>query len=271
MEPIFTGAAHEVTTAAAKGIFRQAIRHIRYVIFYQKFVDEFERKKEDLMTNRTSVQEDVDLALGNLENIKTNVQEWRHKVDEVLTEEAKKVNDLEVKAKTNCFFGLCPNIKSRYQLSKKAEEDAANFKMLIDDGRFERVGCPYVAEPIIHTDFETFQSREEVFHDIMELLKDATTSMIGVYGMAGVGKSWLVNEVERQLREVKLFDSVVTVTVRHNADIKEIQNQIAYSLRLELKENSLAVRARKLNERLKNEKNVLIILDDLWKKLDLEE
>ncbi|KAK8271985.1 hypothetical protein V6Z12_D11G299500, partial [Gossypium hirsutum] len=178
--------------------------------------------------------------------------EWRHKVDEIFTEEAKKVNDLEVKAKTKCFFGLCPNIKSRYQLSKKAEEDAANFKKLIDDGRFERVGCPYVAEPIIHTDFETFQSREEVFHDIMELLKDATTSMIGVYGMAGVGKSWLVNEVERQLRE-------------------EIQNQIAYSLRLELEENSPYVRARKLYERLKNEKNVLIILDDLWKKLDLEE
>ncbi|TYI57724.1 hypothetical protein E1A91_D11G301500v1 [Gossypium mustelinum] len=271
MDTIFTGAAHEVTTAAAKGIFRQAIRHIRYVIFYQKFVAEFEKEKKKLNIERTSVQEDVAFALANLENIKTNVQEWRHKVDEIFTEEAKKVNDLEVKAKTKCFFGLCPNIKSRYQLSKKAEEDAANFKKLIDDGRFERVGCPYVAEPIIHTDFETFQSREEVFHDIMELLKDATTSMIGVYGMAGVGKSWLVNEVERQLREVKLFDSVVTVTVRQNADIKEIQNQIAYSLRLELEENSPYVRARKLYERLKNEKNVLIILDDLWKKLDLEE
>ncbi|XP_017636020.1 probable disease resistance protein At4g27220 [Gossypium arboreum] len=201
-------------------------------------------------------------AKGNLENIKTEVQEWRHKVDEGFTEEAKKVNDLEVKAKTKC---------SRYQLSKKAEEDAANFKKLIEDARFERVGCPYVAEPIIHTDFETFQSREEVFNDIMELLKDATTSMIGVYGMAGVGKTWLVKEVERQLHGVKLFNSVVRATVSRIPDIKEIQDQIAYSLGLKLEENSPVVRVRKLYGRLRNEKNVLIIVDDLWKKLDLKE
>ncbi|XP_040938062.1 disease resistance protein At4g27190-like [Gossypium hirsutum] len=105
----------------------------------------------------------------------------------------------------------------------------------------------------------------------MESLKDATTSMIGVYGMAGVGKTWLVKEVERQLHEVKLFNSVVRATASRIPDIKEIQDQIAYSLGLKLEENSPVVRARKLYGRLRNEKNVLIILDDLWKKLDLKE
>ncbi|TYG47129.1 hypothetical protein ES288_D11G313300v1 [Gossypium darwinii] len=273
MEAIGTGAAANVSSETAKGIFHQVKRHIRYVIFYQKFVDKFEQKHRTLIAKRTSVQQDVDVAERNGEKIKADVLDWRHRVDEAITEKEKKVKELEVKATTKCFFGLCPNIKSRYQLSRKAEKDASTFDELIKECQFERVGYPDVAEPIIHTDFEAFKSREEVFNDIMESLKDATTSMIGVYGMAGVGKTWLVKEVERQLHEVevKLFDSVVRAPVSQIPDIKEIQDQIAYSLGLKLEENSPDVRARKLYGRLRKEKNVLIILDDLWKKLDLEE
>ncbi|TYH46128.1 hypothetical protein ES332_D11G314300v1 [Gossypium tomentosum] len=271
MDAIGTGAAANVSSEAAKGIFHQVKRHIRYVIFYQKLVDKFEQKHWTLIAKRTSVQQDVDVAERNGEKIKADVLDWRHRVEKVVTEKEKKVKDLEVKAKTKCFFGLCPNIKSRYQLSRKAEEAAATFDELIKDCQFERVGYSDVPEPVVHTDFEAFKSREEVFNDIMESLKDATTSMIGVYGMAGVGKTSLVKEVERQLHEVKLFDSVVRAIVSRIPDIKEIQDQIAYSLGLKLEENSPVVRARRLFERLTKDKNVLIILDDLWKKLDLEE
>ncbi|MBA0860012.1 hypothetical protein Goshw_013130, partial [Gossypium schwendimanii] len=239
MEAIGTGGAANVSSETAKGIFHQVKRHIRYVIFYQKFVDKFEQKHRTLIAKRTSVQQDVDVAERNGEKIKADVLDWRHRVDEAITEKEKKVKELEVKATTKCFFGLCPNIKSRYQLSRKAEKDAATFDELIKECQFERVGYPDVPEPIIHTDFEAFKSREEVFNDIMESLIDATTSMIGVYGMAGVGKTWLVKEVERQLHEVevKLFDSVVRATVSQIPDIKEIQDQIAYSLGLKLEEN----------------------------------
>ncbi|KAG8479169.1 hypothetical protein CXB51_029721 [Gossypium anomalum] len=271
MEAIGTGAAANVSSETAKGIFHQVKCHIRYVIFYQKIVDKFEQKHRTLIAKRTSVQQDVDVAKRNLEKIKADVLDWRQRVEKVVTEQEKKVKDLEVKAKPKCFFGLCPNIKSRYQLSRKAEEAAATFDELIKDCQFERVGYPDVPESIVRTDFEAFKSREKVFNGIMESLKDATTSMIGVYGMAGVGKTSLVKEVERQLHEVKLFDSVVRTTVSRNPDIKEIQDQMAYSLGLKLEENSPVVRARRLYERLKEEKNVLIILDDLWKKLDLAE
>ncbi|KAB2005786.1 hypothetical protein ES319_D11G295000v1 [Gossypium barbadense] len=271
MDAIGTGAAANVSSEAAKGIFHQVKRHIRYVVFYQKIVDKFEQKHRTLIAKRTSVQQDVDVAERNGEKIKADVLDWRQRVEKVVTEKEKKVKDLEVKAKTKRFFGLCPNIKSRYQLSRKAEEAAATFDELIKDCQFERVGYHDVPGPIVHPDFEAFKSREEVFDDIMESLKDATTGMIGVYRMAGVGKTSLVKEVERQLHEVKLFDSVVRAIVSRIPDIKEIQEQIAYSLGLKLEENSPVVRARRLCERLRKEKNVLIILDDLWKKLDLEE
>ncbi|XP_052479523.1 disease resistance protein At4g27190 [Gossypium raimondii] len=251
MEAIGTGAAANVSSEAAKGIFHHVKRHITYVIFYQKIVDKFEQKHRTLIAKRTSVQQDVDVAEMNGEKIKADVLDWRHRVEKVVTEKEKKVKDLE--------------------LSRKAEEAAATFDELIKDCQFEGVGYHDVPGPIVHPDFEAFKSREEVFDDIMESLKDATTGMIGVYGMAGVGKTSLVKEVERQLHEVKLFDSVVRAIVSRIPDIKEIQDQIAYSLGLKLEENSPVVRARRLFERLRKDKNVLIILDDLWKKLDLEE
>ncbi|KAK8508866.1 hypothetical protein V6N12_034968 [Hibiscus sabdariffa] len=272
MEAIATGAAANVSSETTKGIFQEATRHMRYVVFYQRYVKNFEDKLKKLIEKRSSVHQDIVVAERNVEKIKADVQGWCHRVDEVIAEEETyKVKDLQVKAKNKCLFGLCPSIKSRYRLSRKAEEDATTFDDLIKECQFDRVGYRDVPEAILHSDFETFKSREKVFNDILESLKDSTISMIGVYGMPGVGKTSLVKEVERQLHEVKLFNSVVMTIVSRSPDVLKIQDQIAESLGLKLEEISVFIRARRLCERLEKEKNVLIILDDIWKKLDLEE
>ncbi|KAK8477311.1 hypothetical protein V6N11_034934 [Hibiscus sabdariffa] len=279
MEAIATGAAANVSSEAAKGILHEAIRHIRYVIIYQKHVEKFDEKHKTLIAKRTSVQQSVDVALRNGEEIKADVLEWRKRVDKAIIEEEKEVNALQVKAMSKCFSGLCPNIKSRYRLSRKAEEAVTTFDDLINESHFPQVGFREVPEAILPTDFETFKSREKVFNDIMDSLKVSTETMIGVYGMPGVGKTSLVKEVHRQLREVKLFDSVVMATVSQAPDIQRIQDEIAESLGLKLEEKTTVGRARRLCERLiqeknpekKQEKRILIILDDIWKKLDLEE
>ncbi|KAK8508811.1 hypothetical protein V6N12_034913 [Hibiscus sabdariffa] len=279
MEAVATGAAANVSSEAAKGIFQEAIRHIRYVIFYQKYVEKFEEKLKKLIEKRTSVQQDVNAAKRNGEKIKADVQGWRKRVDKVIAEEeVNKVKDLKLKAESNCFFGLCPSIKSRHKLSRKAEEAATTFDVLINECQFGCVGYRDVPEPILHTDFQTFKSREKLFNDIMDSLKVPTTTMIGVYGMPGVGKTSLVKEVYRQVHEDKLY-SVVMVSVSETPDIQRIQDEIAESLGLKLEEKTTAGRARRLHERLIQEKNpkknqekmILVILDDIWKKLNLEE
>ncbi|KAE8675357.1 Detected protein of confused Function [Hibiscus syriacus] len=275
MEAIATGAAANISSETAKGIFHDAKRHIRYVVFYQRYVKNFEDKLQRLIDKRSSVQQDIVVAERNVQKIKADVQGWCDRVDKVIAEEEDKVKDLQVKAINKCFFGFCPNIKCRHKLSRKAEEDAAAFDELIKECQFNSVGYHDLPQLIVDTNFEAFQSRERVFNDIMESLKDSTASMIGVYGMPGVGKTSLVKEVERQLQEAKLFNSVVRVTVSQKPDIQKIQDEIAESLGLKIEEKSTVVRASRLFERLnqgKNqEKRVLIILDNIWKKLDLEE
>ncbi|KAA8539126.1 hypothetical protein F0562_025818 [Nyssa sinensis] len=59
--------------------------------------------------------------------------------------------------------------------------------------------------------------------------------------------------------------------VSQTPNVRKIQGEIADMVGLELKEESESGRARWLSERLKQEKTILVILDDLWTKLNLED
>ncbi|XP_022719745.1 uncharacterized protein LOC111277596 [Durio zibethinus] len=227
-----------------------------------------------LLAKRESVQKEIEVAERNVEKIKPHVELWCSTVDKVIKDEVKSVKDLQDKATTKCFIGLCPNIKSRYQLSRKAEEVVAAVNEHLQQGEFNSVSCPAPPPEIVDAtpkDFENFESRAMVFKDITEALKDDTINVIGVYGMAGVGKTTLVKEVARQVKENKLFDSVIMAIVNQTPDVQKIQDQLADLLGLKLEETSMVVRAGRLRERLKKEKKVLVILDDIWKKLDLND
>ncbi|XWS58810.1 hypothetical protein CRYUN_Cryun08bG0065600 [Craigia yunnanensis] len=271
---IATGAASNLVAQVVNYIVSQIKRPISYMFFHKRRVENFEKKVELLTERRERVQNAVDVAERNMEIIEKDVQNWLIRVDRVIGEEAKEVKDLEDKAKNKCCIGLCPNIRSRYQLSKKAEEDAEAADELLQQGQFNRVSCSAAPPDIVAAstkDFEAFDSRKQVFDEIMEALKDASINMLGVYGMGGVGKTTLVKEVARQVKEDKLFDSVVMAAVTQTPDIQKIQNQIADILGLKFDEQSLTGRAHRLCERLKKEKTVLVVLDDIWVRLDLEE
>lgn len=107
---------------------------------------------------------------------------------------------------------------------------------------------------------------------IMQALEDSTVSMIGVYGVGGVGKTTLVKEVAKKAQENKLFNMVIVTNITRNPDIRKVQGQIAEMLGMRLEEESEITRADRLRKRLKKEKeNTLIILDDLWNRVDLNQ
>ncbi|XP_022723962.1 probable disease resistance protein At1g61190 [Durio zibethinus] len=274
MKAIATGAAANLSSEAAKVIFQEISRHMRHVIIYRKNVEKFEKKMKMLLAKRESVQKDIEAAERNLKKIKPDVELWCRNVDKLFEDEVKVVKDIQDKAKSKGFIGLCLNIKSRYRLSRKVKEFVAAVNELLQQGEFNSVSCPAPpADIVVATpkDFEAFESRAKVFKDIMEALKDGTTNLIGVYGMAGVGKTTLVKEVYRQAKEDKLFDSVIMAVVNQTPDLQKIQDQLADLLGLKLEEKSVEARAGRLRERLKKEKKVLVILDDIWKKLDLND
>ncbi|WRX28895.1 NB-ARC - like 10 [Theobroma cacao] len=94
--------------------------------------------------------------------------------------------------------------------------------------------------------------------------------MIGLYGMPGVGKTTLAEVVGKQAREQKLFDKVVIVTVSQTPNINKIQDKIAEILGLKYETNTEEGKAEELWRRLKDQKKMLIIVDDVWKEFKLQ-
>ncbi|CBI22412.3 unnamed protein product, partial [Vitis vinifera] len=104
----------------------------------------------------------------------------------------------------------------------------------------------------------------------MVALRDAKINKIGVWGLGGVGKTTLVKQVAEQAAQEKLFDKVVTAAVLETPDLKKIQGELADLLGMKFEEESEQGRAARLYQRMNEEKTILIILDDIWAKLDLE-
>ncbi|KAH9686643.1 putative disease resistance protein [Citrus sinensis] len=238
--------------------------------------DNFENLKaeiENLKDKSRSIQRRVSEAERKGEKIEEEVEKWLVNAKKIIEHADKFIHDEEA-TNMRCLKGLCPNLKTRYQLSKKAEAEVkALVKIREEVGRFDdRISYRTIPEEIwlkSHKGYEAFESRLPTLEAIKNALIDVNVSIIGVYGMGGIGKTTLVKKVARQAMEDKLFDMVVFSEVLQTPGIKKIQQEIAEKLGLELPEEVESRRASRIFERLRDEK-ILVVLDNIWKHLDLE-
>ncbi|KAL9451053.1 hypothetical protein AB3S75_012745 [Citrus x aurantiifolia] len=263
-----------IVSEGAKSLFKLIIRQISYVFKYQSYVDELKDQVKQLGYKREMVQQPVNHARLQGDELYEGVTDWLHRVDEFSEEVAKSIIDDEDGAKKSCFRGSCRNLISHYKFSKQAAKAAEAAASLVGKGNFSNVSyrpAPKRAEHMQVKDFEAFDSRMKVFQDVVEALKDDKLKIIGVYGMGGVGKTTLVKQVAKQVMEDKLFDKVIMVEVTQTPDHQEIQKKLAFDLGMKFgSDENKFERADRLRERLKNEKRVLVILDNIWKKLEFE-
>ncbi|GAY33218.1 hypothetical protein CUMW_274780 [Citrus unshiu] len=263
-----------IVSEGAKSLFKPIIRQISYVFKYQSYIDGLKEQMEKLGDIKERVQQPVDHARRQGDVIYNDVTKWLNKVDAFSEEVAKPIIDDEDGAKKSCFKGLCPNLICRYKLSKQAAKAAEAAASLVERGNFSSVSyrpAPKRAERMQAKDFEAFDSRMKVFQDVVEAVKDDKVNIIGVYGMGGVGKTTLVKQVANQVMEDKLFDKFVMAEITQTPDHHKIQDKLAFDLGMEFGSNENEFqRASRLCQRLKQEKRLLIILDNIWTKLEFD-
>ncbi|KAJ9553683.1 hypothetical protein OSB04_017728 [Centaurea solstitialis] len=246
-------------------VFEPFGKSFSYLYHYSKNVTSFQSRVPLLENSRIEIQDLVDEAKRNGEHVLPQVAEWLTAADGFVDESRKFLEDHQVSPS-------CTNLVSRYRVSKIAKKRVLAVNKLLQDGKFDRVSrqVPPPLWSASTANLETFDSRNLTFKAIMEALKDDNINVIGVYGMGGVGKTTLVKEVAKQASEDKLFDEMVISVISQTMNVRNIQGEIADKLGLKLEQESESGRATRLCQRLKQSTRVLLILDDVWRLLDLE-
>ncbi|KAG5545540.1 hypothetical protein RHGRI_017893 [Rhododendron griersonianum] len=249
----------------------KCFRHIGYLCHYNDNVQNLEAETRGLEVVLGSINNRAERDLRNAQVIKPDVVKWQKDAEEMLDEVATFLANKE-RSNTKCLNFLCPNLKWRYRLGKESERKTAGVISLKGRGTmFQPVlsmsyPAPTPVSPL--TNHDDFDSRQEIFKRILDVLKDPTIKMIGVHGAGGVGKTRMVKEVRSQVKRDGLFDDVAIAVVSRNLDIKKVQGELAAQLGLNLADHG---RKDRLLTRLQNGKKNLVILDDVWNPLDLED
>jgi len=115
------------------------------------------------------------------------------------------------------------------------------------------------------------QAFEQNTNLIWSSLNDDEVSIIGIYGMGGVGKTTMMKHIHNKLLETRgISHYVYWVTVSRDFSIKRLQNLIATGLGLDLSSEDDELRkAAKLWEELRKKQKWILILDDLWNDFEL--
>ncbi|XP_040948715.1 disease resistance protein At4g27190 [Gossypium hirsutum] len=115
---------------------------------------------------------------------------------------------------------------------------------------------------------------EPVRNEIWACLMQEEVRKIGVWGMGGVGKTTIMKHIHNGLLKQQRFERVIWVTISKEFNVMKVQDDIADALKLKEdwpREGDKLRRAAILSEMLKKAGKHVLILDDVWDKVSLEE
>ncbi|KAK4275906.1 hypothetical protein QN277_018916 [Acacia crassicarpa] len=261
-----TSILESVAADIAKRLVVKAIEEFKYFSHFEDHIQDFEIEYDSLVAKRNKVKNDIEAAQRNEIQIEDDVQNWIQFADKVIEK-----ND---EIKQTQFYGWCPPWKYRQgkRLAKRTTVIKAHIQKCEFDKMVRPAELPGMKYHASSKDFIDFESRKKKVKELVEALEDGNHYMIGLQGMGGTGKTTLAIQVGKKLEESKSFEKVIFVVVSNPLDVNKIRGDIARALDLKLEERVEADHSKLLWSRIsKNEKKLLIILDDVWGELNLIE
>ncbi|KAG7941701.1 hypothetical protein I3843_16G058200 [Carya illinoinensis] len=249
---------------------------IGYIIFYKSNIVTLEEKIQKLLGKKEAVQESIVGAQWNQKRVPKEVKTWLKDVEKKIEEAQKFLQEEDVEANRTCLNGCCPNLKLRYSFGKKAQENTQAIDDLLKEGKkYDEVYnvAPPLEPGSSSTDqrYKDFESRRSLIQNVLEVLSDENVDTIALWGIGGIGKTEMAKEIARRVKAESLFHKVAFATVSQSPSLTKIQAELAESLDMRLDAETLPRRAKELYSILTKNKNVLVILDDVWEPLNLED
>ncbi|PHT52189.1 hypothetical protein CQW23_06651 [Capsicum baccatum] len=234
------------------------IRKIQNCINFGEDLKTLERNVKQLSDKAVDMKTDVEnQERSGRKKRRRQVESWLNEVEQ-LKEELRQLKEEATRGEKN--RGVLKKLNGRVA---ELEQRGDFGELVLDvDGREE---CPMQVQPV-HEE-KSKQNLEVVWTG----LHDENVSSIGIYGMGGVGKTTLAKHIYNRLLEESCYQ-VYWVTVSQWFTIEGLQDDFAKIVKLNLSHvKDKHGRADQLNWAFKKMKNIVIILDDVWEHLRLEE
>nr|XP_043633055.1 uncharacterized protein LOC122604230 [Erigeron canadensis] len=181
----------------------------------------------------------------------------------------------------------CLHMKTRYKAGKQCSNFIKRIDRLVEEknkmvwtneqiplSRIPSSATPQVLQDVPKT---IFDFRQSIFERALQLLEpDNPTQKVALFGIGGIGKTTMMEELKKVVENRKMFERVVRVVMGKSSDPIAFQEAIAQYTGGKLSESTKEARAVRLKERLlrmsqDGRKKILIILDDLWNIVDLKD
>ncbi|XVF78190.1 hypothetical protein PTKIN_Ptkin14bG0110000 [Pterospermum kingtungense] len=225
------------------------------------------RKLEELNALKEDMESRRNTELHPTKKLKKEAELWVRNVERIngeILELEQKVGESNVVSRG--WGSLTANV-----LNKKQEVEE-----LLQQGKFQDGlvvdNLGWIGQALSTTTVSG-QAAKTCMEEIWAYLMDDGIQKIGVWGMGGVGKTTIMKLINNQLlNEKEKFNIVIWVTVSKEKNISGIQNIIAQAMNEKLHEVvDETIRAGRIHELLARKGKFVLILDDLWDKLSLEE
>ncbi|GKA22913.1 NB-ARC domains-containing protein [Tanacetum coccineum] len=231
-----------------------AKRKISYIWNYTENVEKLKNEAEKLKIMRGAVQQQKDSATHKADNLLSGVQEWVDKVDADIA----MAEEFLGEANLSCFGMCCSNWCTLYHYGKTATKMYPSLREHQERGKGYE-SCVSVSTPAPgrldvyeNKNLDDIVTQNSCLEDIMTAIEDETKQIIGIYGIGGVGKTTLAMEVSARVKH--LFTEVAFTAVSQTVNAEKIQKDLEVT-----------------RKRIVKGEKVLVILDDVWEKLDLQE
>ncbi|KAM0024914.1 putative P-loop containing nucleoside triphosphate hydrolase, leucine-rich repeat domain superfamily [Helianthus debilis subsp. tardiflorus] len=268
----------QVVAPVVKFMTSHITKHLGYVICSTKHVTGMSEKLSRLVATSTDVIDHKNRNEINDKEIPARVEAWLGEVEKVKH---------EVESISNDDIG-CLHMKNRYRAGRNASKATMRIQELIkENSEITWTDAPLATGRATSSTTSTplssspggddFKSREVPFNDALKLLQqdDNKSQVIALCGMGGVGKTTMMEQLKKVAKNKKMFDFVVKVIVGQNPNMLSIQDDIAIQIGGEgIREAT--VKADRLRTKFENtledgKKKILVILDDVWQKVDIKD
>ncbi|KAG4160744.1 hypothetical protein ERO13_D01G017200v2 [Gossypium hirsutum] len=225
-----------------------------------------EELRSDLMSRVRIAEDEQQLQrLNQVEGWLSRAETLINDADQLIVQSPPHVENL-------CMGGCCSthprsSIKFGKQIAKKLKQ----VKDQKENGDFSDVASKPPLPSATERPSEPTVGLESNFDKVWSCLQKEQVGIIGIYGLGGVGKTTLLNQINNKFHDTTHDYRVIWAVASQDRPIEKVQDQIAKRIGL----SNEGWESKSLDEKAEDifqvlcKKKFALLLDDIWERFDL--